>query len=119
MDIAILDAPKTQIAYREDGAEIIVWGADGVSAETLAASVPAGIAWREVSAAEALDLTAPAEGAARLSEIDERLAELDLASVRPLRALLAGVATDEDKAQLAAIEAEAATLRAERQGMGS
>jgi len=41
-----------------------------------------------------------------------RLAEIDLESSRPLRAILAGTATQEDHDKLAALEAEAIQLRA-------
>ena len=53
----------------------------------------------------------------RITEIGQRLAEIDQCSVRPLRAKAAGVDTEEDRAKLVAIEAEAETLRAERAGI--
>lgn len=40
-----------------------------------------------------------------------QLDALDAKSIRPLRALLAGTGTDEDRAKLAAIEAQAQALR--------
>lgn len=49
----------------------------------------------------------------RRAEIIARLDEIDAASVRPLRAKLAGTATADDEARLAALEDEAAALRAE------
>ena len=62
----------------------------------------------------------PVESAAqRIAEIDARLTAIDFASVRPLRASVAGTATEADAAQLAALEAEAATLRAERAGLAT
>ena len=48
-----------------------------------------------------------AERTAILAELDA----LDRRSARALRAVVAGTATDEDKAALAAIEAEAVSLR--------
>lgn len=54
----------------------------------------------------------------RKQEIIARLAAIDAASVRPLRAVADGTATDFDRQKLAALEAEAATLRAELQGLG-
>lgn len=70
------------------------------------------------------ELTAEAFEAARTAELQaradqrraalvERLAAVDLASVRPLRAVAAGTATDVDRERLATLDAEAATLRAE------
>lgn len=46
------------------------------------------------------------------SRLQAQLAEIDRKSARPLRALAAGTATDEDKAMLADLEEEAAALRA-------
>lgn len=57
-----------------------------------------------IRAAEA----AAAARAVILAELDA----LDRRSARALRAVVAGTATDEDKAKLTAIEAEAVTLRA-------
>jgi hypothetical protein len=51
--------------------------------------------------------------AARRLAILDRLAIIDQASVRSLRAALAGTATDEDRAKIAALDAEAQVLRAE------
>jgi hypothetical protein len=50
----------------------------------------------------------------RLSEIAARLAEIDLASVRPLRTIAQGVAAAFDREKLATLEEEAETLREER-----
>jgi hypothetical protein len=50
----------------------------------------------------------------RLDEIAARLVEIDLASVRPLRAIAQGSATAFDHEKLAALEKEAADLREER-----
>lgn len=52
--------------------------------------------------------------AQRIAAIDTRLAEIDTASVRPLRAIVDGSATEADAERLAAVESEAAALRAER-----
>lgn len=54
------------------------------------------------------------ERQARIATIDQRLAEIDQCSVRPLRAKVAGVDTQEDMDKLEALEAEAAGLRTER-----
>ena len=49
----------------------------------------------------------------RRAQIMARLAEIDAASVRPLRALVRGDAVPEDTDKLAALDAEAEELRAE------
>lgn len=49
----------------------------------------------------------------RITEIQQQLTANDLASVRPLRAKLAGTATDFDDARLAELEAQAQALRTE------
>lgn len=58
----------------------------------------------------------PVDAAAlRVAEIDGLLTALDLASVRPLRSVLAAAeAAPEDVAKLAELDAKAAELRAER-----
>lgn len=53
----------------------------------------------------------------RGAEIMRELDALDLKSVRPLRAKLAGTATEEDEARLASIEAQAQALRTELAGL--
>lgn len=47
----------------------------------------------------------------QLAEIKSRLSQIDLESVRPLRAKVHGTATPEDDAKLAALEQEAEELR--------
>lgn len=51
--------------------------------------------------------------AIRRAEILARLAQIDAASVRPLRAIVHGEAVQEDRDKLAVLDAEAETLRAE------
>ena len=51
--------------------------------------------------------------AQRIAEIKARLQEIDLASIRPLRAKAAGTATAEDEARYTELETEAAALRLE------
>lgn len=58
--------------------------------------------------AEAAEQAREAERAAILAELDA----LDRKSARALRAVVAGTATDEDRAALAAIEADAVSKRA-------
>lgn len=49
----------------------------------------------------------------RISEIQQKLKKNDLASVRPLRAKVAGTATQEDEDRLMELEVEAKALREE------
>lgn len=49
----------------------------------------------------------------RIAEIEQQLTANDLASVRPLRAKLAGTATEADDARLAELEEQAQALRTE------
>lgn len=49
----------------------------------------------------------------RIAEIQQQLTANDLASVRPLRAKIAGTATAEDEARLVELEEQAQALRAE------
>ena len=53
----------------------------------------------------------------RRIEIQRELDAIDMQSVRPLRAKLAGTATAEDEARLASLEAQAQTLRTELAGL--
>jgi hypothetical protein len=62
---------------------------------------------------EAPALTATEIAAARRGEILGRLSAIDQESVRPLRAITDDTGTDFDRQRLSALDAEAATLRAE------
>ena len=53
----------------------------------------------------------------RKREILALIEQLDLQSVRPLRAKVAGTATAEDETRLASLEAQAQTLRTELAGL--
>lgn len=55
------------------------------------------------------------EKLARVAEIEARLLELDAFSARPMRAIINGTATEDDRLILDGYEKEAATLRAERE----
>jgi len=55
--------------------------------------------------------------AARIAEIHAALDDIDRHSVRPLRAIIKGVGTDEDTNRLAALEQKAEDLRAELAGL--
>jgi hypothetical protein len=67
-----------------------------------------GDVWRAVTPEELAEQ--------RKAEIQARLAEIDTASIRPLRAVADNTATDFDRQKLADLEAEAAALRAELAG---
>lgn len=55
----------------------------------------------------------------RSKTIDARLAAIDVEAIRPLRAIVIGAGTQFDTDKLAALEVEAATLRAERAALAS
>lgn len=55
----------------------------------------------------------PVSPAARRAELLTELAAIDAASARPLRAILVGSATDEDRARLTELDEQAAALRLE------
>jgi hypothetical protein len=61
------------------------------------------------------ELAGPEE---RRAEILARLAEIDTAGIRPLRAVADNSATDFDRQKLADLDTEAAELRAELAGLG-
>jgi len=61
----------------------------------------------------AVDPPAADPAIARRTAIAARLAAIDLLSVRPLRAVAAGAATDDDRTRLKALDDEAAGLRVE------
>ena len=72
------------------------------------------------------DFTEPAESAEeraarlnrlRAAEIARRFAEIDRERIRPLAAIAAGTAEDEDRNKLAVLEKEAAELRTELSGL--
>jgi hypothetical protein len=58
------------------------------------------------------------QSAAKREEILARLAEIDAASIRPLRAVADGTAVQADTAKLAELDSEAAALRAQLAGLG-
>lgn len=74
-------------------------------------------AWEAVR--EVADAPKPSPDPATIRRIDiqRELDAIDLQSVRPLRAKLAGTATAEDEARLASLEEQAQTLRAELAGL--
>ena len=57
------------------------------------------------------------EGRLRVAEISRRFTEIDRERIRPLAAIAAGTATDEDRDKLTALEDEAKRLRTELAGL--
>jgi hypothetical protein len=68
-----------------------------------------GVAWTEITE-EDIRVT-------RVAEIHAELDDIDRQSVRPLRAIIKGVGTDEDTNRLATLEQEAEDLRVELAGL--
>ena len=66
---------------------------------------------------ETAEERAAREGRLRAAEIARRFAAIDRERIRPLAAIAAGTATDEDRSRLAALEQEATQLRAELAGL--
>lgn len=79
--------------------------------------VPAIAAWEVARAAADAPLPPPNPAVTRRAEILRGLYAIDMQSVRPVRAKLAGTATAEDDARLASLEAQAQTLRTELEGI--
>lgn len=76
---------------------------------------PSGIEVTEITIEEARELTAPKvdHAADRIKEIEKRLSDLDLLSLRPLRAIEAGSATKYDHDKLKELDVESEKLRIE------
>lgn len=71
--------------------------------------------WHEMTEQEVADfLKSQKTPAERITEIDGRLRAIDLESLRPLRALANDTSEQADLDRLAALDAEAEQLRAER-----
>lgn len=67
---------------------------------------------------ETAEERAAREGRLRAAEIARRFTAIDRERIRPLAAIAAGTATGEDTGRLAALEQEAAQLRAELAALG-
>jgi hypothetical protein len=104
------------------GKTLVAHIAPGVTpAEAAQAMGLADGSWQEITEGEAADLQKPTSVEIvqnRRAEILARLAEMDAASVRPLRAIAENTATDFDRQKLAALDAEVAELRGELGGLG-
>jgi hypothetical protein len=129
------------IAYKIDGAPRLVWPAVTVTdildddgnptgetvttdnLQALIAALPEGTQYALVDEADAgawwqANRSSAELAEKRRAEILARLAEIDAASVRPLRAIAQGEAVQADHDKLAALDAEAAALRAELAALG-
>ena len=71
----------------------------------------------EFEVQETAEERAAREGRLRAAEIARRFAAIDRERIRPLAAIAAGTATDEDRSRLTALEQEATQLRAELAGL--
>ena len=102
--------------YKDNGNNVYAFEADG-SQDNF---IPSGLLPITEAEADVLRFPEPTpeeQKQARIAEIKSRLLEIDLESVRPLRAKAYGTATPEDDAKLAAMEQEAEALRAELAGV--
>ena len=86
--------------YDIDGVPLYKWNGESIISRTE----------EEIAADRAALLNSPELKAA---EIKQQLAVLDEQAIRPLRAILAGTPTDEDRDKLAEIEEQAVALREE------
>ena len=71
--------------------------------------------WEEIDTSSSM--MEPGQESTVEQRIKSRLLEIDLESVRPLRAKVSGTSTPEDDATLAALEQEAGALRVELAGL--
>ncbi len=71
----------------------------------------------EFEVQETAEERAAREGRLRAAEIARRFAAIDRERIRPLAAIAAGTAADEDRSRLTALEQEATQLRAELAGL--
>ena len=101
------DNENNVFAFEEDGSQD--------------AFIPSGLVPISEAEADALRFPEPTpeeQKQLRIDEIKSRLNEIDLESVRPLRAKVSGAATPGDDERLAALEQEAEAVRAELAGLG-
>lgn len=82
--------------------------------------IPAGLVLMSAEEVAAhLRVNTPTQEDLRRAEIMAELAAIDAASARPLRAILVGSSTDDDRERLAELDQQAAVLRAELSALGS
>lgn len=94
------DGKENPPIYNTDGIPIYKWDGENVIPRTE----------EEIEEERIAILNSPA---VKITEIKQRLIELDNQAIRPLRAILAGIPTDKDRDRLAEIEIEAGRLRNE------
>lgn len=96
--------------YKSESGEVFAYAADGSQDAYIRADL-LPMTTEEVAAHLASQVPSPE--AVRKAEILAELAAIDAASARPLRAILVGSATEEDRARLTELDEQAAALRAE------
>ena len=102
--------------YKNSENQVYAFESDG----SQDAFIPSGLVPITEAEADALRYPEPSpeeQKQLRIEEIKSRLLEIDLESVRPLRAKAYGTATPADDERLAALEQEAEALRAELAGL--
>ena len=105
------NAEQTSLKVTTDAGEYSApWPCHTWHAQEIQSAIDSGIAIEPFKTDAELALEAKQ---ARAGVISERLNEIDLLSVRPLRAKIAGTATQFDTDKLSVLNSEAATLRAE------
>jgi hypothetical protein len=112
----------TQYAYHPDTGELIRttspsdWmGLTDIVPPAFDSAV-CGCFWR--NGAWVIEYPQP-DNSQRIREINARLTQIDIESVRPLRAKLAATAVAADEAKLVALETEASALRAELRSLSA
>ena len=94
------DGEENPFIFTDEGVPMYAWNGESVVERP----------GEEIAADTAALLNSPE---VRAKEIKILLAELDSQAIRPLRAILTGTPSDEDKNKLSEIEAQAVALRAE------
>ncbi len=107
-----------KICTRKSDGKLIEMQSDATHGTLIKNAVTAGynaddVEEREITPEEYAALTAPSASETRRAEIIAELASIDTASLRPLRAVAAGTATQFDTDKLVQLSARAEALRAE------
>ena len=94
------DGEENPFIFTDEGVPMYAWNGESVVERPE----------EEIAADTAALLNSPE---VRAKEIKKLLAELDIQAIRPLRAILTGTPSDEDRNRLSEIETRAVALRAE------